>query len=87
MIRKVLLLTCIAILIYASLQAQVIAQFRGLNRDGVYTEKNLLTSWPAEGPSLLWSNNAVGNGYGPPAITNDRVYITGEVDSMAYLCF
>ncbi len=85
MIRKVFFLACIMIFISASLQAQVIAQFRGPNRDGVYPEKNLLSSWPAEGPSLLWSNNEVGNGYGPPAITNDRVYITGEVDSIAYL--
>lgn len=82
---KMFFLVCIMGFISISLQAQVIAQFRGLNRDGVYAEKNLLTSWPAEGPALLWSNNEVGNGYGPPAITNDNVYITGEVDSMAYL--
>lgn len=73
------------IFISASLQAQVIAQFRGLNRDGVYPEKNLLTSWPAEGPTLLWSNMEVGNGYGPPAITSNRVYITGEIDSTSFL--
>jgi outer membrane protein assembly factor BamB len=85
MIRKMFFLTCMMILVSACIQAQTIAQFRGLNRDGVYAEKNLLTSWPAEGPSLLWSNNEIGNGYGPPAITSDRIYITGEVDSIAYL--
>jgi outer membrane protein assembly factor BamB len=85
MARKVLFLTCMMILVSASLHSQTISQFRGLNRDGVYTEKNLLTYWPAEGPALQWSNNEVGNGYGPPAITSDRVYITGEVDSVAYL--
>ena len=85
MIRKVFFLACLALLISAGLQAQIIAQFRGLNRDGVYPEKNLMTSWPAEGPELLWSNNEVGNGYGPPAITSDRVYITGETDSSGYL--
>lgn len=85
MIRKVFTLACIMILISAGIQAQVHAQFRGLNRDGVYTEKNLLAFWPAEGPVVLWSTDAVGNGYGPPAITNHRVYITGEVDSTAFL--
>jgi outer membrane protein assembly factor BamB len=85
MIRKVFLMVCLMIFISASLQAQVIAQFRGLNRDGVYPEKNLLTSWPAEGPTLLWSNMEVGNGYGPPAITSNRVYITGEIDSTSFL--
>jgi len=85
MIRKVIFLACLMSFISANLHSQVIAQFRGLNRDGVYHEKNLLTSWPAEGPALLWSKNEVGNGYGPPAVTNDRVYITCEVDSLAYL--
>jgi outer membrane protein assembly factor BamB len=85
MSRKVFFLVFIVSFISVSLHAQVIAQFRGLSRDGVYPEKNLLTSWPAEGPALLWSNTEVGNGYGPPAITNDRVYITGEFDSIAYL--
>jgi len=85
MIRKVVFLTCIIVFISMSIQAQVVAQFRGLNRDGVYQEKNLLTAWSAEGPALLWINNEVGNGYGPPAITSDRVYITGEIDSTIYL--
>jgi len=85
MIRKVFFLACLMVFISAGIHAQVIAQFRGLNRDGIYTEKNLLAFWPAEGPALLWSNNEVGNGYGPPAITSDRVYLTGEVDSVGYL--
>jgi outer membrane protein assembly factor BamB len=85
MFRKVFTLVCLTVFISSGLMAQTIAQFRGLNRDGVFPEKNLLTSWPAEGPGLLWSNNEVGNGYGPPAITADRVYITGETDSTAWL--
>ncbi len=84
MIRKMICLVCV--LIFTSkLFAQVDAQFRGDNRDGVYNEKNLLSSWPLEGPAVLWSYNETGNGYGPPAITSDRVYITGEVDSIGYL--
>jgi len=85
MFRKTILLTSIFSLLALSLLAQADAQFRGLKRDGVFVEKNLLSSWPAEGPALLWSNTEIGNGYGPPAITSDRVYVTGEVDSAAYL--
>ena len=84
LLRKVVFMFCF-ILPALVLYAQVDAQFRGLNRDGVFPEKNLLTYWPAEGPALLWSNNEVGNGYGPPAVTSDRVYVTGEIDSIAYL--
>jgi outer membrane protein assembly factor BamB len=83
-LRNLFFLVCF--LVFTSgLFAQVDAQFRGLTRDGVYNEKNLLSSWPAEGPALLWSSSETGNGYGPPAITYDRVYITGEVDSIGYL--
>jgi len=85
MFQKAVLLVCLILIACDNLCAQAEAQFRGANRDGVYTEKDLLVSWPAEGPELLWSNNEVGNGYGPPAVTSDRVYITGETDSTAYL--
>ncbi len=83
-LRNLFFLVC-SLAFSTGLFAQVDAQFRGLARDGVYPEKNLLSVWPAEGPALLWSNTSIGNGYGPPAITSDRVYITGEVDSTGYL--
>jgi len=85
MYRKVFYLVCLMIFTSVSINAQVGAQFRGPARDGVYPEKNLLTSWPAEGPSMLWISNEIGNGYGSPAVTADRVYITGEIDSAGYL--
>jgi len=84
MIRK---LFCLAFLVFTAINihAQVQAQYRGPYRDGYYPDQNLLTTWPATGPALLWSNNEIGNGYGPPAITDNRVYVTGEIDSIAYL--
>jgi outer membrane protein assembly factor BamB len=85
MVRKVFFLACFLIFASASLYSQAIAQFRGPNRNGVYPEKNLLKSWPAEGPVMHWISNEIGNGYGPPAVTSDRVFVTGEIDSTAYL--
>ena len=82
--RQLFFLICF--LVFASgLNAQVEAQFRGPDRDGVYAEKNLLTSWPEGGPAQLWINNEIGNGYGPPAVISDRLYVTGEIDSIGYL--
>jgi len=84
MAHKIKLL--VALLIVSSgLTAQTIAQFRGLQRDGIYSEKNLLKTWPAEGPALLWKTEGVGNGYSSPIISGDRIYITGEIDSIGYL--
>jgi outer membrane protein assembly factor BamB len=61
------------------------SQWRGENRNGIFNETNLLTSWPNEGPALLWEFEGVGNGYGSPAITSDRIYIQGEIDSIGHL--
>lgn len=62
--------------------------WRGPDRDGIYPEKNLLTSWPAGGPQLLWRYNELGTGYSSAAVTSDRVYIAGTTDSITYaLCF
>ncbi len=55
-------------------------QWRGLHRDGIFPEPNLLTSWPKEGPPLLWSTDSLGKGYSSPAIANGAIYITGKVD-------
>jgi outer membrane protein assembly factor BamB len=65
--------------------SQPFAQWRGNDRKGIYDEKNLLKSWPAMGPELLWSIPDIGNGFGSPVVTSDRIYITGEKDTTGYL--
>ncbi len=74
-----------ALLFSASLSAQKITQFRGPDRNGIYNETNLLKTWPAGGPAQMWKVEGVGNGYSSPIITGDRVYVTGEIDSIGYL--
>jgi len=71
--------------IVALIQAQDVTQFRGNGRDGKFNETGLLNRWPEAGPELLWENPSVGNGYGSPAIVSGTIFITGEVDSIAYL--
>ncbi|PKP18186.1 MAG: hypothetical protein CVU05_14060 [Bacteroidetes bacterium HGW-Bacteroidetes-21] len=65
--------------------AQQVLEWRGIQRNGVYPEKNLLTSWPEGGPALLWENASMGNGYGSPIITDNNIFILGETDSICYL--
>jgi outer membrane protein assembly factor BamB len=67
-----------------SLHSQVTAQWRGIERDGIYNETNLLKSWPATGPALLWENS-IGNGYASPTVTDDKIFICGEIDTVGYL--
>lgn len=58
-------------------------QWRGENRDGKYQEKDLLKTWPEEGPELLWFNEDLGAGYGSPIITDSTLYILASRDSTA----
>lgn len=61
----------------------VFEQWRGENRDGKYSETNLLKTWTEEGPELLWFNEELGEGYGSPIITDSSIYILASRDSIA----
>jgi outer membrane protein assembly factor BamB len=54
-------------------------QFRGPYRDGISSERGLLSTWPEAGPKPVWSIDGIGRGFSSPVIVNDRIYITGDV--------
>jgi len=66
-------------------QSQNISQWRGVNRDGIYQEKNLLKTWPEAGPKLLWLTEEIGTGYSSPVIAGEQLFINGETDSVSHL--
>lgn len=66
-------------------QANDVAQWRGENRDGIYNGNNLLKSWPKDGPELVWEYEGIGHGYGSPVVSNDKLFVNGEIDSISYL--
>jgi outer membrane protein assembly factor BamB len=82
---RIFLITIVFLSIQTIPFSQVVNQFRGVHRDGIYQETGLMQSWPEEGPSLLWKYDGIGNGYSSPVLSGDRIYITGEVDSAGYL--
>lgn len=77
----------IAILSLASLTlfAQDNIQWRGTDRTGIYTETGLMKSWPAAGPTMLWSYDGLGEGHSSAAISSDKIYLTGMTDGKGYL--
>ena len=77
----------IAILSFASLTlfAQDNIQWRGTDRTGIYTETGLMKSWPAAGPTMLWSYDGLGEGHSSAAISSDKIYLTGMTDGKGYL--
>jgi outer membrane protein assembly factor BamB len=50
-------------------------QWRGVNRDGVWTESGILKAFPAEGPRIRW-RVPVGLGWSSPVISQGRVFVT-----------
>ncbi len=52
--------------------------FRGPARTAVSPDTGLLTSWPADGPKLLWEAGGLGRGYSSLAIADGRIYTMGD---------
>lgn len=66
------------------------AEWRGPNRDGVSTEKNLPVKWSPTGENLLWK--APYGGRSAPIVMGDRVYLQnsagkGETLQERLMCF
>src|SRR5438445_6408235 len=62
------------LLMSAAVQAEDWPQWRGLNRDGVCAETNLLQSFPAEGLKVRW-RVPVGWGFSSPVVAQGRVFL------------
>lgn len=70
----VVLLMCIT-----AVYAQDWPQFLGPERNSTSPQKNLLRSWPENGPEVLWSVD-VGIGYGGPVARDGKVYLLDRDD-------
>ena len=68
-------------LLTASVNAQKVSEWRPENRTGVSAETGLLKSWPAPGPTLLWSNLDLARGFSSPSFGPNTIYITGNTGS------
>ncbi len=82
---KSLFLLLALVCLFSCKQSPKIAEWRGTDRTGIYNETNLLKSWPANGPDVIWETEAIGNGYSSPIVTDEFIYVTGEIDSLGYL--
>jgi outer membrane protein assembly factor BamB len=52
--------------------------FRGADRTGVAPDTDLLETWPATGPRLVWEAAGAGRGYASLAIVGNRIYTLGD---------
>jgi hypothetical protein len=79
-IMKKTLLILLIFISASSIFAQDILQWRGVNRDGIYTEAGLMKKWPDGGPKLLWHFDELGDGHTSAAVTANGVVTTGMID-------
>lgn len=75
--RRIISLLVLWLLCQSDLSAQVVSEWRGFGRSGVYNETGLLTEWPVGGPKLLWSIEGLPKGYSSVVIANSMIYTTG----------
>ncbi len=62
----------------APLRADDWPQWLGPQRDGVWREKGILTTFPTQGPKVRW-RTPIGGGYAGPAVAGHRVYVTDRI--------
>lgn len=64
----------LTLLTTAPLAAADWPDFRGPNRDGIYPESDIVTTFPAGGPPLLWEKQ-IGAGFANPVVSNGRLIL------------
>jgi len=77
------LLVCLFAFLSVSAAEPTWPVFHGPKGDNISTETGLLTSWPEEGPKLLWKTGelGVGNaGFAGVAIVDGKIYTTGNAE-------
>src|SRR6266545_946326 len=63
------------VLLAAAIRADDWPQWRGPDRDGVWSETGILESFPADGLKIRW-RAPVGPGWSSPVVAKGRVYLT-----------
>jgi outer membrane protein assembly factor BamB len=84
-LRNLLIITAVSLTLIHCQNKSESSQWRGNNRDGIYSETGLLTEWPKNGPELLWSVKELLPGFSSVSIANNMVYFTGIKDSTDYV--
>jgi len=78
-VRRFNVLMVVLLMCITAVYAQDWPQFLGPERNSTSPQKNLLRSWPENGPEVLWSVD-VGIGYGGPVARDGKVYLLDRDD-------
>lgn len=59
--------------------------FHGPARNNLSPDRNLLQTWPPDGPPLFWTASGIGHGYSSVAIAADKIFTAGMIDKLTYV--
>jgi len=82
--NKIVLIASTSLLFQVGVLAAEWPQWRGPNRDGVWSEEGIVRKLDGEQLPVLW-RVSVSNGYNGPTVADGRVYITDRLSSPAEL--
>ena len=74
------LILCTIFSINTATSAEDWPHWRGPDYDGISKETGWLTTWPEDGPKVLWEKS-IGIGFSSITVSNDRVYTMGNIDA------
>jgi outer membrane protein assembly factor BamB len=78
---KILIAAFVLLACILNTYAQDWPQYLGPDRNSISSQKDILRSWPAQGPEVLWTTS-VGIGYGGPVIKDGKIYILDRDDKV-----
>ncbi len=70
----------LALVLSGAARADDWPNWRGPTRDGISKETGWTSTWPAEGPKVLWKKS-IGIGFASMTVSEGRVYAMGHVDT------
>ena len=76
----ILLEVGISAIVLATTRAADWPHYRGPNYDGISSETGWATTWPKDGPKVLWKHE-IGIGFASMSVNNGKVYATGNIDN------
>lgn len=77
MTQRLAILGLTVIFVTGSAVAGDSPQFRGPNRDGIFSEQGLMKTWPEGGPAVAWVAKGLGGGYSSVSVVDGKVYAAG----------
>ena len=83
--KTFLLISLNFLFIFQLVNAQSFNTWRGPDRDGHYHETNLLKSWPANGPRMIWAFEDLGKGFSSPVFAHNKIFVSALDGDNGYI--